>query len=133
MIRILTVLLLVTLSSIHCLADEPPFIVPVDNEGIQRVEVVGGEYFFNPKHIVVKVNVPVEFKVRKEALIIPHDIIIKAPEAGITINESLSRDPKTFFFIPTKTGKYPIYCDKKLLFLKSHRDKGMEGVLEVVE
>lgn len=130
---ILTVLLLVTLSSFTSLAVEPPFIVPIDNEGIQRVEVVGGDYFFKPKHIVVKVNVPVEFKVRKEGLIVPHDIIIKAPEAGININESLSRDPKTFFFVPTKTGKYPVYCGKKLPFLKSHRDKGMEGVLEVVD
>jgi hypothetical protein len=30
-------------------------------------------------------------------------------------------------------GEYPFYCSKKLLFFKSHREKGMEGMLEVVQ
>jgi hypothetical protein len=30
-------------------------------------------------------------------------------------------------------GRYPFYCDKKLFFMAGHREKGMEGVLEVVE
>jgi len=115
------------------LAEEAPFVVPADKDGLQRVEVVGGDYFFKPKHIVVKVNLPVELSVRKETIIVPHDIVINAPEAGITISESLSRDPKVFFFVPTKVGKYPMYCSKKPPFLASHRDKGMEGILEVVE
>ncbi|MDA8414169.1 MAG: cupredoxin domain-containing protein [Desulfobacteraceae bacterium] len=111
----------------------PPVVVPIDKDGVQRVEIVGGDYFFKPAHIVVKVNVPVELIVRKETLIVPHNIVIKAPEAGIKVNESLSRDPKTISFTPTKTGKYPMYCDQKLLFFASHREKGMEGLLEVVE
>jgi hypothetical protein len=36
-------------------------------------------------------------------------------------------------FVPTKTGKYPMYCDKSLLWFKTHREKGMEGVIEVVD
>ena len=34
-------------------------------------------------------------------------------------------------FTPTKAGVFAFYCDKKLLFFKSHREKGMEGVLKV--
>lgn len=102
-------------------------------DGVQRVEVVGGGYFFDPEHIIVKVNVPVELTVRKESGIVPHNIVIKAPEAGIEIDESLSSDPKVVRFTPTKPGSYPMYCSKKLLFFESHREKGMEGVLEVVE
>jgi len=64
---------------------------------------------------------------------VPPTIVIDAPDAGITVNESLSRDPKPITFTPTKTGKYPVFCDKKLLFLDSYREKGMEGILEVVE
>lgn len=114
-------------------AADPPTIVPVDKDGIQRVEILGSDYFFKPGHIVVKVNVPVELKVYKDGYVIPHNIIIDAPEAGIKINESLSRDPKSITFTPTKAGIYPMFCDKKPPFMASHREKGMEGVLEVVE
>ncbi len=102
-------------------------------DGVQRVELVGGGYFFDPDHIVVRVNVPVELTVRKESGIVPHNIVVKAPEAGMEFEESLSSDPKVIKFTPTKPGSYPIYCSKKLLFFESHREKGMEGVLEVVE
>lgn len=101
-------------------------------DGVQRVDVEGGSYYFDPYHIIVKVGLPVEMKVRKVTLI-PHDIVIDAPEAGINVKENLSKDPKIIKFTPTKTGRYVIYCSKKPPFFKSHRERGMEGVLEVVE
>jgi plastocyanin domain-containing protein len=102
-------------------------------DGIQRVKVVGGSYFFTPGHIIVKVDVPVELSVSRESGMVPHDIVVKAPEAGINFSESMSTDPKIIRFTPTKPGVYPVYCSKKLLFLESHREKGMEGVLEVLK
>lgn len=105
----------------------------IDADGVQRVEILGGGYFFDPDRVIVKVNVPVELKVRKESGFVPHNFVIKAPEAGIEVEESLSTEPKTIRFTPTKTGIYPMYCSKKLLFFESHREKGMEGELEVVE
>ena len=113
-------------------APEPATVVPVSKDGVQRVEIVGGSYFFKPKYIVVKVNIPVELKVSKESGLAPHNIVAKSPEAGIEFQESMSSTPKTIKFTPTKVGKYPIYCSKKAPFSKSHRDKGMEGVIEVV-
>jgi plastocyanin domain-containing protein len=109
------------------------FIASIDQDGVQRVEVLSGEYFFDPNYIVVKVNVPVEIKIKKEPTIVPHSFITKAPEAGMDIYESLGSEPKIIRFTPTKVGKYPFYCDKKFLFSKSHREKGMEGVIEVIE
>lgn len=107
-------------------------IAKIDNDGIQQVEILAGSYFFNPNYIVIKVNVPVEVKIKRESGITPHNIVINAPEAGIEINESISTDPKILRFTPTKTGKQTFFCDKKLLFFKSHREKGMEGIIEVV-
>jgi plastocyanin domain-containing protein len=112
---------------------EKAVVVPIASDGVQRVEMLGGEYFFKPKHIIVKVNVPVEIILKKESGIVPHNIVLKAPEAGIDISESLGTEPKTVRFTPTKKGKYEFTCDKKLLFFKSHKDRGMEGILEVVE
>ncbi len=105
----------------------------IDGDGVQRVEILGGGYFFKPDYIIVKVNVPVELKVRKESGIVPHNIVLHAPEAGIEFEESLSEEPKVVRFTPTKAGKYSFYCGKKLLFFASHREKGMEGTLEVIE
>ena len=113
-------------------AQEPTTVVPVDKDGVQRVDIVGGSYFFKPKHIVVKVNIPVELKVSKESGLAPHNIVAKSPEAGIEFQESMSSTPKTIKFTPTKVGKYPIYCTKKAPFSKTHREKGMEGLIEVV-
>lgn len=115
------------------MAESVPHQVVIDDDGVQRVEIVGGGYFYKPDHIRVKVNVPVELKISKEGGIIPHDFVIDAPEAGISVKESLSGEPKIVRFTPTKVGKYPFYCSKKPPFFKSHRDKGMEGVLSVVE
>jgi len=105
----------------------------VDSSGIQKVEVIGGDYYFTPNHIIVKVNVPVELIVKKESGMVPHTIVMHEPDAGIDINESLGNEPKVIKFTPKKAGKYPFYCDKRFLFFKSHRDRGMEGVIEVVE
>jgi plastocyanin domain-containing protein len=105
----------------------------IGDDGVQKVEILGGGYFFKPNHVVVKVNVPVELMVRKEGGIVPHDIVIDAPEAGIKVRESLSMEPKVIRFTPTKVGSYPFYCSKKPPFFASHREKGMEGLLEVVE
>jgi plastocyanin domain-containing protein len=105
----------------------------IDDDGVQRVVILGGGYFFKPDHVIVKVNVPVEMVISKEDGFIPHNFIIEAPEAGIEVDESLSSDPKVVKFTPTKVGKYPFYCSKKLLFFEDHREKGMEGVIEVVD
>lgn len=115
------------------MAETAPFLAAIDEDGVQRVEIMGGGYFYKPDHITVKVNVPVELKVRKEGGIIPHDFVIDAPDAGINVKESLSSETKVIRFTPTKVGTYPFYCSKKPPFFKSHRDKGMEGVLKVVE
>lgn len=105
----------------------------VDTDGVQRVAVSSGSYFFDPDYIILKVNVPVELTIKKEPGMVPHNIVIKEQEAGIDIEESLSTEPKVIKFVPKKTGKYLFYCSKKLPFLKSHRERGAEGVLEVTE
>lgn len=112
---------------------EKRVVATVGEDGVQRVEVVGGAYFYDPNYIVVHVNKPVELMVKKDGGFIPHDIVVKAPEAGIDFKVELSDTFQPIDFTPTKVGKYPIYCNKSLLWFESHREKGMEGVIEVVE
>ncbi len=102
------------------------------SDGVQRAAIVGGNYFFKPRHLVLKANLPVELSLSREAGIVPHTLVIKAPEAGIVLDQVLDTEVKTVRFTPTATGTYPFFCRNKLLFFKSHREQGMEGVLEVV-
>jgi plastocyanin domain-containing protein len=103
-------------------------------DGVQRVEITGGSYYFDPDDIVVKANVPVELIVKKAGGSTPHSIFLKAPEAGIDFNVSLGKQPKTIKFTPTKVGTYPFWCTKRApLSSKSHKDHGMTGVIEVVD
>lgn len=108
-------------------------VAEVGEDGVQRVEVVGGEYYFAPNHIVVRVNKPVELLVRKSGGFIPHNIIVKAPDAGIDFNVGMPDEFRPIRFTPTKTGKYEMYCDKSFLWFETHREKGMKGTIEVVE
>ncbi len=54
----------------------------MDEDGVQRVEVVAGSYYFDPDHIVVTRGIPVELKVRKEPGIVPHNLVINGKEDG---------------------------------------------------
>lgn len=120
---------LVMLAVLRALAQES---IKPDADGVQRVRIVGGSYFFEPAHIVVKANVPVELLASRKSGITPHNLVIRAPEAGVSVDEDLATDPKKIVFTASKPGRYAIYCSKKLPFVAGHREKGMEGVLEVV-
>lgn len=98
---------------------------------VLRVEIAAGSHYFRPDRVVVKRGVPVVLVLVNESAITPHDFVLKGPEAGIDIKERITREPKTVRFVPESRGEFAFYCDKKLPFLKSHRAKGMEGVLVV--
>ena len=109
-----------------------PYLAVAGADGVQRVSVVGGNYYFEPSRILVRANVPVELTLRKEGWLMPHEFILSAPEAGIDVAESLSTEPRIARFTPTHAGIFPFYCGKRLLLFPSHRDQGMAGVLEVL-
>ena len=134
-LRLSAVVLILLLVSLGLAQDarENRFVAIIGADGVQRAEIAGGSYYFDPNVIVVKVNVPVELKVKKAGGATPHSISLKAPEAGIDFSVSLGKEPKSIKFTPTKVGKYPFWCTKKLPFMKSHKNHGMTGVLEVVE
>ena len=128
------VMLMLFTANANAAAERKEFMAKIDPDGVQRVEVLAGSYFFDPNHIIVKVNVPVEMKITMESGVIPHDIMLNAPEAGMDLKLDLSSStPQVMRFTPTKTGQFTFYCGKKLLFFESHRDKGMAGTLEVRE
>ena len=109
-----------------------PYIVETSRDGVQRAEINVDTYSYTPNHIVVVVNRPVELTLKSITWIVPHNFVIKEPEAGIDISKDIPAGQTiTISFTPAKEGRFKILCDKKLLFFKSHQEKGMEGILEV--
>ena len=110
----------------------PPFTVPVDSDGVQRTTVILDSYSYEPAHLIVEKGKPVELTLKSVTTLIPHNFIIKDPAGGLSVEQDVSAGKTaTVKFTPMQSGTFPIYCDKRLWPLPSHRDKGMEGKLEV--
>ena len=109
-----------------------PAVAAAGQDGVQRIEIVGGSYFFKPSHIIVKANAPVQLKVVKESGLMPHNIVMSSPDAGMDFTVDLDDVPRVISFTPTRPGRYPFYCTEKFPLFPSHRENGMEGVIEVL-
>lgn len=122
-------------SGVAFAAEEYPerYQAQVGQDGIQKVSMLGGSYFFRPNYVIVKANVPVELTIKKDKTLTGHSFVLKAPEAGMDIKTKIETTPQTIKFTPTKAGKYQFYCDEKFLFFPSHKSQGMVGTLEVTE
>lgn len=128
-------MLLVSLFAlVPCVLGASPFAVevPLSADGVQRTMIEAASYSFTPSHLVVRAGKPVELTFKSVSWLTPHNIIIDDPRSGLSVRQELSAGENvTIKFTPAVTGSFAIYCDEKLLFFKSHREKGMEGVLEV--
>ncbi len=97
------------------------------------IDVKIGSYYIKPDKISVTVNRPVTLVIKNQAWLIPHDLVVKAPSAGVNFKVNLHGGQNgSVTFTPIRTGSYKMYCDKKPWFGKSHEARGMHGVLKVV-
>jgi plastocyanin domain-containing protein len=103
----------------------------IGDDGVQRLEIEAGSYYYKPNYIIVKAGIPVELTFKKEPGITPHDVVIEIP--NIHIKKDINTEGTVVKFTPTDPGRYPFYCDKKFLFFPSHRAKGMEGIIDAVQ
>jgi plastocyanin len=98
----------------------------------QVIEVKLESYAIKPDTITVKTGQHVTLKVKNEATFIPHNLVIKAPDAGIDVKLDLAAGKSgEVSFTPTKAGSYEMHCDKEPPIGKSHKEKGMHGTLVV--
>lgn len=109
-------------------------IVPIGADQVQRLEITVDSNFFKPNRFAVKQNIPVELIFKSVATIVPHNFILKSPEAGLNIEEDIAPGAtKVVRFSPTRVGEFDFSCTKKLLFFPSHKDLGMVGTMVVRE
>jgi plastocyanin len=116
---------------LQAVENEPVVLTPSE-DGVQRAEIQFDSYSFSPNHLIVTVGRPVELTLKSVTFLVPHNLVLKAPDAGLTIRQEVSAGrTEKILFTPARTGRFEFSCDKKLLFLKSHKDRGMTGILEV--
>ena len=129
----LGLLFLISLITLSSFAAEP-LVVQTSPGGVQRAEIIADSYSYTSDHLTVKLNVPVELAIHSKTWIVPHNFVLKDADAGLDIKQDIPAGKSVAVkFTPTRPGKFKFYCDKKLLFFKSHEDRGMKGILEVRE
>jgi plastocyanin len=129
---LLTAMLLLVWLTQAASGESEPVVLEVGPDGVQHGRMALDSYSYLPKHLVVKAGIPVELTMNSLTTFTPHNFVLKEPAAGLSISQDV-RAGKTITvrFTATQPGTYTYYCDKKLLFFASHREKGMEGRLEV--
>ncbi len=98
-------------------------------DGVQRLEVLAGNYFFDPPRLIVRAGQPVELTVVRQSLFVPHTFVLSIPADGIDIHDTISRKGTVIRFTPASVGEHLFFCDKKLG--RTHLERGMQGFLEV--
>ena len=109
-----------------------PACPAIAQQQMQEITLMLGDYHFAPDTFTVNAGQPVRLTLTNTDRITPHNFILKDEAAGLNIDTSVSAGKTTTVeFTPTTPGSYSFYCSKKLPFMKSHQEKGMEGTLTV--
>lgn len=120
------------LASAPTMAGDEPVTVPLGEDGVQRLTMEMDNYSYAPSHIVVLAGKPVEINFISVSGLTPHDFVIDDPAFGQKVEVALGGGKsKAITFTPTNPGTFVFYCSKDAPFMASHREKGMEGRIEV--
>lgn len=113
-------------------APAAPVTAELSADGVQRATITLDSYSYTPSHLIVQAGKPVELTLTSVTTIVPHNFILKDAALGLNVEKDVSAgktDKVTF--TPTQAGTVTFYCNRRLWPMPSHRDKGMEGKLEV--
>lgn len=111
-----------------------PVTATMDADGVQRATLTLDSYSYTPSHLIVEVGKPVELTLKNESGFVTHNLVLNDPASGLNLKQNVGGgDTEKLTFTPTRTGIFVFFCDKKAPFMASHREKGMEGKLEVRE
>lgn len=98
----------------------------------RNIELILADYRFVPAEIEIQVGQAVVLMLRNKDSLTPHNFTLQDAEAGLDIDTNVAAGSSVDIeFTPTAAGTYTFYCNKKLPFMKSHRDHGMQGTLSI--
>lgn len=109
-----------------------PVVAEIGADGVQRATIILDSYSYVPNHLIVQAGKPVELTLTSVTTLVPHNFILKDPAAGLNVEKDVSAGKtEKVTFTPAQAGTVTFYCDRRLWPMPSHREKGMEGRLEI--
>lgn len=118
-------ILLLTITSASGLHAEP--VAP------KVIEITLGDYRFMPGNILLNIDQPVILRLVNADALTPHNFTLEGANDGLDVNVDIpAGDVVDVPLKPLVAGRHSFYCRKKLMLMKSHREKGMVGTLTVV-
>jgi len=97
------------------------------------IEVTLGDYRYMPQNIQLVVDQPVVLHLVNVDSFTPHNFTLKDNSDGLDVDVDIpAGESVDVNLMPLFVGSHTFYCNKKLLWMDSHREKGMEGMLTVV-
>ena len=107
-------------------------VVEPSADGVQRATIVMESYSYVPDHLVFQLGSPVELVLENKSWLVPHNFILQDADADLRLEADVAGGDRAILrFTPTRSGTGTFFCDKKLLFFKSHRHRGMEGRIDI--
>jgi plastocyanin len=89
-----------------------------------------GEYRFTPPQLEVVAGEPLVLRLTNTDSLTPHNLSLAGGGLELDVDVPAGQT-LTVEITPREPGRHDFFCNKKLPFLKSHHERGMEGVLLV--
>ena len=97
------------------------------------VEVTLGDYRYMPDNIQLIVNQPVVLHLINVDSYTPHNFTLQDTSDGLDVDIDIPAGQSVnVHLMPLVAGSHTFYCKNKLLFMDSHREKGMQGTVTVI-
>ena len=111
----------------------PSTWINASQDEIPVVEITLGSYHIMPEQVELIAEQPMILRLVNTDTIIPHNFTIESADDALNVNiDVLAGETVDVKLTPSVAGRHTFYCGNKMLFMKSHRKKGMEGILIVL-
>jgi len=98
----------------------------------KRIPITLGDYRFSPHELTLEAGQSVLLELSNTDSVTPHNFTLEDKTGNLDIDIDISAGTTLEVALtPEVPGTYTFHCSKKLPFLQSHRERGMEGTLVV--
>ena len=131
--RINAALCMLPILSANAIGTEAWHTVP-DLDGVQRIDVQCGRNFLDPREIVVRRDIPVEFVVRTTRTLGAQSHAFVAEIPGNAIQHGIGQNPAKVGFRPDIPGRYVIACRRQGGVPEDPSEqRAKQGILHVIQ
>ena len=114
------------------LKDNEAWRASVGTDGVQRINLQCGPNYFDPHHVIVKVNVPVEISLHSPPNMAPHHFVLDLSKISLSEGNPAGSTTKQIRFIPKTIGEHPFGCQDNAAHPHAPPEAQKMGLLTVI-